>query len=93
MANDLSHNPYILDTTGGIFASNQPVWIRKIQFRGAAAGDTAVIGNGAGQEIARLCCAAAGQADEIDFNERPFLIHGLELTSIAANGVVHVYLG
>ena len=91
MANDLTHNPLILDTAAVISAANTFV-ILKIQFRGAAAGDVAIFEDGIGREIARLSAPAAGAIDELDFTARPFTVIGLELASIAASGIAHVYV-
>jgi hypothetical protein len=92
MANDVTHNPLILDTAAVISATNKYV-IKKIVFRGALAGDDAVLENGAGQVIARLTAPAATSNDELDFAGDWLIVDGLELASIAASGVVYVYCG
>ena len=90
MANDVTHNPLVLDTNAVISATNR-FQIRKARIVAAAAAVSATLKNGAGQEIGRLA-AAIGTADEIDFHADPLEVVGLELASLAGAGaIVHVY--
>lgn len=91
MANDLTHNPLILDTAATI-SLTQTFYIRKLTFIGAVAGDDAIFQNGKSQEIAHLSAPAANAPDAIDFGYQPLKVTGLILSAIAASGVAHVYL-
>jgi len=92
MANDLTHNPLILDTAAVISATNT-FKLLKVQFIGAVAGDDAIFENGLGQEIIHLSAPAANAPDSIDYGPDGFIVKGLELASIAVSGVAHVYCG
>lgn len=59
MANDLTHNPWVLDTAAVLHATNV-FWIKKVQFIGAVAGDNCIFENGAGQEVFHLKVPTAG---------------------------------
>lgn len=90
MANDLTHNPLVLDTAAVISATNV-FRIKKIVFRGALAGDDAIFEDGLGRVIVRLTAPAATSNDEFDCVGSPMIVTGLELASIAASGVAYVY--
>jgi hypothetical protein len=93
MANDLSHNPLILDTPAVISATNKFTLnhIRLVPDGAAAA--RAVLEDGQGRVIAVLQ-APAQQTDRIDHGPNNMHITGLELASISGAGAqVHVYCG
>jgi len=90
MANDLTHNPLVLDTAGVISATNI-FRIKKIVFRGALAGDDCIFEDGQGRLIVRLTAPGATSNDEFDCVGAPHVCVGLELASIAASGVAFVY--
>lgn len=91
MANDVTHNPLVLDSTGVLSATNR-FQIRKIRLIPAAAACTATLKNGAAQIIASLSAVASGAPDEVDFHADPLEVLGLELSAIAGAGaIVHVY--
>jgi hypothetical protein len=92
MANDLSHNPLILDTAAVISATNRFV-LRKVVFYADTAADFAVLEDGLGREILRCQTGAAGAPDEHDWNSQYFEVTGLELASISAGCSIHIFCG
>ena len=92
MANDVAANPFLLDTAA-VISATEVFTIKKITFLGAAAGDSAILESGAGREIARLKTPVIGATDELSFIPGALSVVGLELASISAGGLVHVYLG
>lgn len=90
MANDVTHDPLILDTAAVISATNT-FRIRKIVLTGHTANATAQVKNGAGQVIGDLQ-ATAGAVDELNFSVDPLVSKGFELAAIAGAGAkVEVY--
>ena len=91
MANDLTHDPLILDTPAVISATNI-FKIRKAVLTGHTATATAQIKNGAGQVIGDLQ-ATAGAVDELNF-PNGYVVKGFELASITGAGAkLEVYCG
>jgi hypothetical protein len=73
MANDLTHNPLVLDTSATIYATGaNRVKLRKARLTTTgtpAAVQSVIIQDGAGKEIAALSIPASGGADSIDFSD------------------------
>lgn len=90
MANDLTHNPLRLDTTGTISATNI-FFIKKAVLTGVTSDGTAVLKDGAGKIIGTMQ-APSKSVDELNFTPNAFRAKGLRLDSISGTGaVVEIY--
>lgn len=91
MANDLTHDPLILDTAA-VISATLTFKIRKVVLTGNTASATAQIKNGSSQVIGDLQCTA-GAVDELNF-PNGYVVKGFELAAIAGAGAkLEVYCG
>lgn len=92
MANDITRRGVIvLDTVAdSIFAAGIPVTVHKVRFVHPTAAGEATLGDAGGVGLINLA-AVAGGADNIDFPNKPFVLNGLRLLSIAAGAQVWIY--
>jgi len=79
MANDITGNPWILDTAATVVGSGTVVKILKMVFYAGTAGDDLDVQNGAGKSIWKVKAAAAATNYE-DYAGVPFNIPDIFIT-------------
>jgi hypothetical protein len=93
MANDLTKNPWVIDTAGATSTWTGPVYIQKIRWVPAAAGDDLVINDKNGEEIFSVTNAltggVAGTIKEDFIGMPPY--HGFNVATIGG-GTLYVYV-
>lgn len=97
MANNLTNNPMVLDTTGVLIAAGVPVQISAIKAVGlTTAGHTAVVqdanGNPIWEEIAATTNYASVREDLSDLPISKRTYNGLKLATLGS-GKVYVWVG
>ena len=90
MANDITGNPWILDTAGSVTTS--PFKCQYLKWTPTTDGDDLLIVDNAGNTVWSLKAIAADSNQGIDYKE-PIegVINGLSITTID-NGTLYVYL-
>lgn len=73
MANDLTKNPWFVDTASGTNLTDNEVVLSKIECVGDAStsGDAAIVANGTGRTITRFRANGANFKDEVMFAAGP----------------------
>lgn len=90
MANDISANPWFIDTPGAGLIYGAYVRIKNILWSDqVAAGDQLIIQDRNGKTIAN---AKAPGANQIQFWGVDNWVNGLKVTTLTAGGIVQIYL-
>ena len=89
MANSVTTNPLVLDSTGVVIAGPSPVTIRAVVFSAAAA-STLVLSDAGGNQVLTLV-TSAGDLNPSLTVPGGIKIQGLTVTTISA-GTAYVYL-
>lgn len=90
MANDLTQNPYVLDTAAAITVGTTPVSIMGFVFRATNATNSVVIHDNNGNLLLTLSAPANNECVVVMFPE-PLIVRGLTINAIT-NGILHIFL-
>ncbi len=92
MANDVTSNPLIVDSTGSMIATSY-LKIQKIRWAGAVASKTITLKDRTGKVRWKAATGAAfaGEGVDSDFNP-PLQMDGLTVEDISTAGTLYIYL-
>ena len=98
MANSVVRNPILLDTfTSDVVISAETIHVKKVVLKSAADGDILVLEDKNGNQVLWLTQTGAADTVEIDFGDRGFPFHGLQIdvsdcTGLGASDLVWIYV-
>lgn len=84
MANDLTKNPWIVDTASATNLTDDKMRLRSIRWTGATAGNAATVADGAGRTIWSSLAEGPNIPQVKDFPERGLDVAGLRVPTLAS---------
>lgn len=95
MANDLTKNPWIVDTAGATPLTTDKILVRKIRWTGATtSGHTAVVKDGQARNVFESVATVTGSntPEDVSFFGEEGNFRGLAVTTLAS-GKLYIYYG
>lgn len=96
MANDLTDNPWIIDTAATLDSGTAGLRISHIKWvnPSGVAGDACVIQNGAGTRVTWEAVCPGGNFDaDIDFGERGLATRGIKVSTLSRGRLYLYFVG